>query len=377
LAQAWYDGLKELGYSSSANLYDELSLGGRAYTATIDLATSHRSSADTGYGVPARKRPNIMVITDAPVQKMLFSGIAPNARVTSIEVIIKGEHSTVNIGADQEVILSAGAYHTPKLLELSGIGNKDHLKSLGISLVMDNPAVGENLQNHVMAILPYQRMEHIQLPPGIQAVAFLRLPKVLENDILDRYLPESDDRDYQHAIRDLILSPGEASSCIFTSLGPANLVLLGVIPSIPFSRGSSHVSSANPDQNPTIDPKLLSHPLDLELMAHHLLAVEQLALTGPLSKLLKPAAPGIGDLEAAKQYLQNAALATHHPCGTAALLPKDHGGVVGEDLIVYGTQNLRVVDASIIPIIPHANPLTTVYAVAEKAADIIKGSKLG
>jgi len=82
----------------------------------------------------------------------------------------------------------------------------------------------------------------------------------------------------------------------------------------------------------------------------------------------------IKDLEGAKKYILDTATSAYHSCGTAAMLPREKGGVVDEKLIVYGTNNLRIVDASIFPVIPRGNIQSTVYAVAEKAADIIKGS---
>lgn len=84
----------------------------------------------------------------------------------------------------------------------------------------------------------------------------------------------------------------------------------------------------------------------------------------------------VKDLEGAKKYILNTAVTAYHNCGTAAMLPKEKGGVVDEKLIVYGTKNLRVVDASMFPLIPRGNILSTVYAVAEKAADIIKSSRV-
>jgi choline dehydrogenase-like flavoprotein len=80
------------------------------------------------------------------------------------------------------------------------------------------------------------------------------------------------------------------------------------------------------------------------------------------------------DIESIKKDLRATALPAHHACGTAAMLPKSEGGVVDQKLTLYGTANLRVVDASVFPLIPHANPLATVYAVAERAADLIRGA---
>lgn len=162
-------------------------------------------------------------------------------------------------------------------------------------------------------------------------------------------------------------------------IGLPNFASLGVMQSIPFSRGNSHIASANPDDNPRIDPRFFSSPLDVEIMAHHLLALEKLPSTRPLSAFHKndgqciPPNTSVADLESARKYLRENAVTTYHSCGTAAMLPREKGGVVDQDLVVYGTRNLRVVDASIFPVIPQANPMGTVCAVAERAADLIKG----
>ena len=114
-------------------------------------------------------------------------------------------------------------------------------------------------------------------------------------------------------------------------------------------------------------------------MARHLLTLEKLPLTSPLSAYFKengqriPSEMTITDLQSAREYLRHNAVATHHSCGTAAMLPREKGGVVDQNLVVYGTRNLRIVDASIFPVIPQANPMSTVYAIAERAASLITG----
>ena len=164
---------------------------------------------------------------------------------------------------------------------------------------------------------------------------------------------------------------------------PGNFVSLGCLQSHPFSRGSAHITSADADAPPRIDPRYLSHPADLEILARHVRALDtQLRTAAPLAALLKPDGRrnhpdafkvGGSDLEGAKKYVRDTAVTAYHSCGTAAMLPRDKGGVVDPQLVVYGTENLRVVDASIFPLIPRGNILSSVYAVAERAADIIKG----
>lgn len=145
----------------------------------------------------------------------------------------------------------------------------------------------------------------------------------------------------------------------------------------PFSRGSIHIKSADPSEKPAIDPNYLSNELDLEILARHVLFIETIAKT--LASLLKkdgrrvPPNTRIHNLEEAKTYVRNTVGTTYHPSGACAMLPRELGGVVDDHLKVYGTKNVRVCDASIFPLIPRGNIQTSVYATAEKGADLIKG----
>lgn len=140
----------------------------------------------------------------------------------------------------------------------------------------------------------------------------------------------------------------------------------------------SHIVSNKSSDAPNIDPRYLSHPLDLELLARHVQFLERLARSPPLSDYIKPngkrnhSTAHVEDLAAAKDYVRTTAMSTYHPAGTCAMLPRNEGGVVDHRLIVYGTENVRVVDASMMPLIPRSNLQSTVYAVAERAADLIK-----
>ena len=274
-----------------------------------------------------------------------------------------------------EVILAAGAFQTPKLLELSGIGSKAVLARYGITPIIDNPGVGENLQNHSMYVQPVGlKPQEGTVTAGLQALAFVRTGE--EAHLAARYLSPTDP---ENVICDNILrNSEEASANFFVSTRPAgNVALLGLIQCYPLSRGSIHLSSGidDPDSKPEVDPRFYSNPVDIELMARHLQSLFQVAASPTLQPFLDCSAVKVPeDLEAAKTLLRASALTTHHSCGTAAMLPREQGGVVDQDLKVYGTKSLRVVDASVFPLIPYGNPMATVYAVAERAADLIQST---
>ncbi|TKA30174.1 hypothetical protein B0A50_02893 [Salinomyces thailandicus] len=145
----------------------------------------------------------------------------------------------------------------------------------------------------------------------------------------------------------------------------------------PFSAGTVHITSADPQTKPKVDFNYYSHPLDVEIHARHVQVLEKLAKTEPLASYIKPGGRRLpkefpaDTIESAKELTRALATTNYHPCGTCSL-----GAVVDSRLNVKGMRGLRVVDASIMPIIPRGNIIATVYAVAERAADIF-GEDLG
>lgn len=167
-------------------------------------------------------------------------------------------------------------------------------------------------------------------------------------------------------------------SKLFSTTLPGNFfTLLGVLQH-PHSRGSSHINIANASVYPALNPNYLSHPFDLEVLSAIALHLQIVAKTKPLSDLLK----GNGtvyqsgyhklDENNVRAWIKENIQSEYHPCGTVAMLPKEKGGVVDERFKVYGVRGLRIVDASVFPMIPRANIQTLVYAVAERGAAFIK-----
>ncbi|KAL4926695.1 GMC family oxidoreductase [Aspergillus undulatus] len=374
LAEAWNAAHAEHGFYPAEDFLGEgKTVGVRPFTATIDPASGNRSAAANTYGTIAAARPNVTIVTEATVRRVLFESQGGNVTATGVEY----EHNglTTTVGTTNEVILAAGAFHTPKILELSGIGDTGRLESLGIPVVLNQPGVGENLQNHPMAIIPVALKKIpalMNVKPGIQALAYRQLnAKDISEALTDS--PESISTHYQVA-RSLLQSSDEASAYSLISILPNNVALVVVMVTFPFSRGSVHISSSNPDSQPKIDPRIFSNDIDLDLLARHVQLTQEILSSSALGQFFL-ATPDLGDLDSVRTRLRESlASSAHHACGTAAMLPREEGGVVGQDLKVYGTSNLRIVDASVFPLIPHANPIATVYGVAERASDIIKGT---
>ncbi|KAM0543467.1 hypothetical protein ACHAPJ_012265 [Fusarium lateritium] len=370
------------------------------------------SYAGNAYGLPTAQRPNLRIITGAKISKITFKAESDIIHATGVEALINGGELETFIPA-REVILAAGVFNTPKILELSGIGNKYLLKRHDIPVVVDLPSVGENLQDHLMTGVSYEvaeepeaisqaqglYSEHQKGPftiGGIQSHAFMPTPKGTTDELSLTYAGGPEDSELTKVIHSILSNSSETSGAWFMFMAqtnlheggksftgsqfmPENFASLGCAQSYPLSRGSAHISSANVDAPPDIDPRYLSHPLDLEIFARHVQALENLRNAKGLEPFFKlngkrnhPDAFSIGTLEGAKKYVLDTATTAYHSCGTTAMFPKDKGGVIDAELRVHGISNLRIVDASIFPMITRGNPMSTVYAVAEKAADIIK-----
>ena len=430
LSKAWVDTFKQLNHAMTGDPFSCKSIGGYANAATVDQSSKTRSYAATAYYAPIVHRTNLVVLTGAVVEKIAFSEGDGEKKATAIHFTHAGNSLTV--GIRKEVIIAAGTFQSPKILELSGIGNPNILRPLNIPIVVDNKNVGENLQDHLMTGVSFEVNDGVmtgdslmrQEPEAIAAATDMYqnhkagpmtvggiashafMPMAGSNptseiaselhDLLQRYPADPHDKLQHEALCKILDAKDEGTGALFMFLAQSNLhnsdsakdylqnlqpgsfISLGACQAHVFSRGSSHITSTNASDPPSIDPKYLSHPLDLELLARHVQYLERLARSPPLSDYIKPngkrnhPTAHVEDLNAAKDYARTTVLSNYHPAGTCAMLPRNEGGVVNNRLIVYGTSNVRVVDASIMPLIPRSNLQSTVYAVAERAADIIK-----
>lgn len=413
--KAWIDSFRALGMENRGDPLDGHALGGHTSTCHISGDRRERSHAGVAFLDPVRERKNLRIVTDALVSKVELEkgGGAGSLKATGVRYSVDGEERQVK--ATREVVLAAGVFNTPQLLELSGIGDPKLLQQHGIELKHANPNVGENLQDHIKAGISFEtaeggekrfpsspedarkQYEKDRTGPWTNAChsfAYMPLLPFLNDDgknelkELVKQHEETDDvssfaKARYSSICGLTLSPEEATSTAYRTNRPAvpvkegDYITLFTMLSYPLSTGNVHIQSKDPVMKPKIRFNYYSHPLDLEFHVRHIQSLEKLAQAEGLASCIKPGGKRLPPdldaktLEGAKEICRSHSTTNYHPCGTAAMLPESMGGVVSERLVVYGTQNLRIVDASVMPIVPRGNIITTVYAVAEKAADII------
>jgi choline dehydrogenase-like flavoprotein len=429
--KAWDETFAQLGWQTDDDPIQGKKLGAFTSPLTVDSKMGKRGYAAAYYSPEIAARPNLRLITETTVEHVLLA--QENGDVIAKGVQVKSQDGSYQINAKKEVILCGGSLNTPQLLELSGIGSANLLQSHNIPVIIDNPAVGENLQDHALSTINFEvadnqvsgdimrnpevlqaliklyeethggplsgmplSMAYLPFVDGKGAVSREETEMLFSTHLDNKDVPENLRAQYKH-IREALLqkddtsshylympaqlqmNPGKTTlSDVLAKTLPENYISILVLNSHPFSRGSVHISSGKSEDKPIYDPNFLSHPLDLEIMARQLQFLDRVTETGPFAALLKQGkrmpehTKDLSDLDHAKETVKERLFTCFHPAGSCAMLPKESGGVVDSKLKVYGTKNLRVVDASIFPLEPSGNIQAVVYAVAEKATDIIK-----
>ncbi|GAB7360534.1 hypothetical protein MBLNU230_g8482t1 [Neophaeotheca triangularis] len=385
--------------------------------ASEDPSDMTRSSARTAYYDPIAYRPNLHLITGTKVDKITFDG----KTAEGIVMTNRETNETTSAKASLEVILAAGPIFSPNVLQVSGVGPAAMLEEAGIEVVHDLPGVGSNFQDHPTAYLAWNYTTEPYFPQPdslftnatynaeqealyyanasgawIQArgnsAAFLTL-RDIDPDHTDAILSSLAAQNTtanlpplyttsptllsgyakQHAI--LSRNLGQTDSAMYElpfngGSTPANAM------ERPFSRGSISLDPSNPHGLPIVDFNAFANPIDPEL-AVSMLQFTQRYFASPVLAPLSPSPlspPGNitsrPDLELWAR--QNMGPSFAHPSCACPMMPLALGGVVDPSLKVYGLEKLSIVDASVMPLIPATHLQATVYAVAEKAADLIK-----
>ncbi|MFJ9389610.1 GMC family oxidoreductase [Nocardioides sp. NPDC101246] len=328
-----------------------------------------------GYVRPAMKRPNFTLMTGTHVQRLRIIG----SRVVGVEVERDG--SWEFISAEREVVLSAGAFNTPQILMLSGIGPADHLRQHGIMTIVDNPNVGAHLMDHPFYLANFETTAKgtlagaespVQLVKYLAARRGLLTSNVAEAQAFFRTRAGEDAPDMQ-----MFAAPAYFWDNGFTTHDkPAYAFALSLVGSL--SRGSVRLTSADPKAKVWTRFNYFSEAAEMDSMVAGLERAREIAASSPLRDLTtREIHPGKGvgtsrtDLEA--EIRRNVAH-TYHPACTARI-GTETDGVVDPELRVHGVLGLRVADASVFPTIPHGNTHAPSVLVGEKAADLIRAAK--
>ncbi|CAN9261985.1 unnamed protein product [Alternaria alternata] len=350
-----------------------------------------------------------------------------NTTVHRVQLNTKGSKATgvvlmngILVKARREVIVAAGSLLSPKILELSGIGQRTVLNDAGIKQVIELPGVGENLQDHLRIQTTYElkpdvlgvdvlkyntKLAAIELErwkrgqPSLYQYAgscygFLKWKQALGDDSkLVQLAMQSANMSNPVDRKKLELLTGHGSGApdievVFsdgyigttgypkngtTGYGKQYVTLLAGVQH-PFARGSVHINGSDPLNKPLVNPRYLSTSYDLEALISAAKYTRRMAKTAPFKNVwVSEFDPGMDTETNAEweMYIRDNVFTFYHPLGTCAMLPKKDGGVVDPKLRVYGVGNLRVVDASVIPMIISAHIQTAIYGIAERAAEII------
>ncbi|MFC3321137.1 GMC family oxidoreductase [Mesorhizobium cantuariense] len=381
LLDVFHEAGGQAGYPHNDDFNGEEQEGFGRYDFTI--AKGKRCSAAYAFLRPAKKRPNLTIITRAHTRRILIE----NGQAVGVEFGRKGNVSKAY--ADRQVILSAGVVNSPQILMLSGIGAADELTQHDIPVVQDLPGVGKNLQDHVDCVMAYECPEPVTLYSDLradkltwsviqgmlfgegiattfpyEAGAFVKSRTDLAApDIQLHFMPALEKTANLHFPNPFKKERVEANHGFSLRVGPVN----------PESRGEIRLRSADPMDRPRINANYLQTEFDIRTMVNAIRMtreiIKQKAFEKYRGKELAPGPAVESDAEMVK-WLRTNAMTTFHPVGTCKM-GSDPMAVVDARLKVHGIEGLRVADASIMPIISSGNTNAPAIMIGERAAEFI------
>jgi choline dehydrogenase len=373
MMDAFLDACEQAGYARNDDFNGATQDGFGHYQLT--QRDGRRCSTAVAYLHPASERPNLTVETGLQVERVVFEG----TRAVGVEGSRNGE--ILHFESEREVILSGGAYNSPQLLMLSGIGPADHLASRLVEPILDRPAVGRNLTDHVNVWVLWRSLDPVSLATAMAP------------ELIDANVEEFEQRGRGPLTSNLAESGGfvrtsgeldapdlqlHAIPAILSEDPPFGLAehgfSLGVCLLTPKSVGELYLKSPEPTAKPTIFHRYLE---DEEDMARMQVGVELMMRICGQPELARYCAepeqvPASSEPAAMRAYIRRHAQTLYHPVGTCAMGPHEDA-VVDLELRVRGVEALRVVDASVMPAVPRGNTNAPTIAIAERAADLIRG----
>ncbi len=367
LRAAFFDACDQEGFRRLDELNDP-GIDGYAPT-PVTQRRGRRWSAADGYLRPALKRPNLTLITGGLVEKVVLSGERASG------VVLSSGRGRRSLTATREVILSAGAVHSPHLLQLSGIGDPDVLGAAGIQTQVISNGVGKGLQDHLSVPVIMFTREPITLfgadkRPGELVKYLVQRRGMLTSNVGEAVLFGRSEPGLEHPDLEYIFAPAP-----FIEHGlvdpPGHGITIGVVLLQPESRGTVTVRSADPTIAPAIDAGYLTGSSDLARLVAGVQQCRQLFDTEALrSHVTDPMMPTSEQTDLA-EYVRSSAETLYHPTGTCRM-GTDEAAVVDLQLRVRGVEGLRVVDASVIPQIIRGHTHAPSVMIGEKAADLVR-----
>lgn len=316
----------------------------------LSISGGVRQSTAAAYLHPARDRANLTVMTETRAHALRFVG----NRCVGVDVVQSGRELTVY--AEAEVVISAGAVDSPRLLLLSGIGPAAELGAAGVSVIHDLPGVGRNLHDHPLCGVVYEAAQPI--PAGRTNHA--------ETSLLWRSTTALAGPDMQLMFIHVPFHPPHLTA-------PPNSYTLAVA-TVPEARGSIRLAGPDPATPPLIDPNYLGVESDVQRMVHGVEVAREVAAAEPFApwraREVLPG-PDVTDEAALRDFVARGTGTYYHPVGTCAMgIGPD--AVVGPDLRVHGLRGLRVADASVMPRLMPVNTNAAAIMIGEKAADLLR-----
>lgn len=356
LAAAIVDAARTVGIPAYQSPNGRLMEANRGAAITdLRVRDGKRLSVYRTYVSPYLDRPNLTVMSHALVTRVLFDG----CRATGVELMYEG--ALYSVDATAEVVLSLGAIHTPKVLMQSGVGDGDELRSAGISVRQHLPGVGRNFQDHFGFDCVWEFPEGIQGSPQVGSTLF--------------WNTSTGDAAEPDLFACLGSFPKSTPENVARFGLPDNSWILFGSPTHPKSRGRLRLSGPGPTDRIRIEANALSHPDDLKSAISCVETMREIGNSAGLRPFVKrEVMPGNLTGAELETYLRDAVTTYWHESGTARM-GRDSTSVVDGHLKVYGIDNLRVADASIMPRITSANTMAPCVVIGERAAQFIKADR--
>ena len=377
MTRAFVQSCQELGIPYNPDFNGERQEGAGVYQTTTK--NYRRCSAAVGYLRPALSRPNLSVVTGALVLRILFEG----QRAVGVEYELGGTVETVR--ADAEVILTAGAIGSPKLMMLSGVGPASHLASHGIKVQHDLPGVGQNLTDHfgidiVAELKGHDSLDKYNRPlwalwAGIEYTLFKSGP--VTSNVVEGGAFWYADRSV--ACPDLqfhFLAGAGAEAGVPSVPKGSSGVTLNSYTLRPKSLGSVTLRSADPRALPVVDPNFLAEPDDLRVSTEGVKMSKEIFSQPSLQKYIRAIRfPGetVRSQDQFEAYARQYGRTSYHPVSTCRM-GQDEMAVVDPQLRVRGLDGLRICDSSVMPSLIGSNTNAPTIMIGEKAADMIRGN---